>query len=60
MVTNSDFSAGQTDTDKMMENQVDHDEHCRFNFIRDGESLKQFKHGNNNIRYSDLQISWHS
>lgn len=45
----------------MMESHAAHDKDCGFYFTCDGESWKQFKHGNYDIRFSDLQIlSWHS
>lgn len=40
--------------DIMMNNCVDHDKNCGFYLICEWESLKQFKHGNNDIQI----LSW--
>lgn len=57
----SDLSARQEGKDIMMENHVDQGEDCGFYFPWDRESLKQFKRGDNDISFPDLQIlPWHS
>lgn len=53
---NSDLSAGQEGKDTLIENHVDRGKDCGFYFPWDRESLKQFKHGDNAIRFPDLQI----